>query len=143
MSFFKLAMTVLLKIHTANKIFSKICLKAIRYIFFQYVVCDQGRQGRQGVISKKRGKFKLLTLQRYPPIPSLSVTSYSLHKENWRVPGLLSKMILKRASDSIFFQSNEFTAWEVKDKKEVANSLMKFNLLKIIHPLQGKKHLRT
>ena len=28
-----------------------------------------------------------------------------------------------------------------KDKKEVANSLMAFNLLKIIHPFQGKRHL--
>ena len=33
-SFFKLVMMVLLKIYVAVKIFSKICLKAIRDIFF-------------------------------------------------------------------------------------------------------------
>ena len=31
----------------------------------------------------------------------------------------------------------------VKDEKEVANSLIAFNLRKTIHPFQGKKHLRT
>ena len=46
-------------------------------------------------------------------------------------------------SESIFFQSNKFTACKVKDEKEVANSLMAFNLLKIIRPFQGKKNLRT
>ena len=52
-------------------------------------------------------------------------------------------MILKRVSESMFFQSKKFTACKVKDEKEVTNSLMAFNLLKIIHLLQGKKHLRT
>ena len=52
-------------------------------------------------------------------------------------------MILKRVGDNIFFQSNKFTACKVKDEKQVANSLMAFSPLKIIHPLQGKKHLRT
>ena len=46
-------------------------------------------------------------------------------------------------SESIFFQSNKFTACKIKDEKEVANSLMAFNLLKIIHSFQGKKNLRT
>ena len=41
----------------------------------------------------------------------------------------------------IFFQSNKFTACEVKDGKEVAKSLMVFNFRKIIHPFQGKKYL--
>ena len=36
-------MVVPLKIGAAVKIFGKICLKAIRYFFFQYVVPDQGR----------------------------------------------------------------------------------------------------
>ena len=47
-------------------------------------------------------------------------------------------MTLKRVSESIFFQGNKFTAFKVKDEKEVANYLMEFNLLKIIHPFQGK-----
>ena len=42
----------------------------------------------------------------------------------------------------IFFQSNKFIACKVKDKNEAANSLMALNLLKIIHPFQGKKQLR-
>ena len=60
-----------------------------------------------------------------------------------RVLGLLTVMILKRVSENIFFQSNKFTAYKVKDEKEVANSLMAFNLPKINHPFQGKKRLRT
>ena len=57
--------------------------------------------------------------------------------------GLLTLMILKRVSESIFFQNNKFTACKVKDGKEVASSLMILNLLRIIHPFQGKKHLRA
>ena len=60
-----------------------------------------------------------------------------------RVLDLLAVMILKRASEGIFFQINIFTACNFKDKKEVANSSMAFNLLKIIHPFQWKKYLRT
>ena len=56
---------------------------------------------------------------------------------------LLTVMILKRVSESIFFQINIFTACKFKDKKDVANSSMAFNLLKIIHPFRGKKDFRT
>ena len=51
-------------------------------------------------------------------------------------------MILKRVSEGIFFHINIFTACKFKDKKEVANSSMASNLLKIIHLFQGKKDLR-
>ena len=76
-------------------------------------------------------------------IPPL-VVILSPHKENpdegaWS----FCSMILKRVSETIFFQSNKSTACKVKDEKEVANSLMAFNLLKIIHPFQGKKHIST
>ena len=60
-----------------------------------------------------------------------------------RVLGLLTAMILKRVSESILFQSNKFTVREIEDGKEVANSLKVLNLLSIIHPFQGKKHLRN
>ena len=60
-----------------------------------------------------------------------------------RVLRLFTVMILKIVSESIFFKSNKFNACKIKDGKEVANSLMIFNLLKIIHPFKGKKHLRT
>ena len=43
--------------------------------------------------------------------------------------GLLAVVILKRVSESIFFQSNTFTACKVKDESEVANSLIAFNLM--------------
>ena len=56
---------------------------------------------------------------------------------------LLTVTILERVNESIFFQSNKFIACKVKDEKEVTNSLMVDNLLNIIHPFQGKKHLKT
>ena len=45
----------------------------------------------------------------------------------------------------IFFQSKKFTAWKIKDEKEkiIFYFLVVFNLLKIIHPFERKKHLRT
>ena len=56
---------------------------------------------------------------------------------------LFDKMILKIVRESIFFQSNKFTAYKIRDRKEVAKSLTAFNLPKIIHPFQRKKYLRT
>ena len=41
-------------------------------------------------------------------------------------------MILKIVSGSIFFQNNKFLACKKKDEKELENSSMKFNLLRII-----------
>ena len=76
---------------------------------------------------------KFPPLVRHPDLP--------IRKTLKRVLDSLTVMILKRVSESIFFQINKFTA--CKFTKEVANSLMAFNLLKIIHPFQGKKHLRT
>ena len=45
----------------------------------------------------------------------------------------------------VFFQSKKFTACKIKDEKEekIFYFLMVFNLLKIIHPFESKKHLRT
>ena len=56
---------------------------------------------------------------------------------------LTAEMILKRVSESIFLQSNKVIADKVKDEKEVANSSMALNLLKMIYPIRGKKRLRT
>ena len=39
-----------------------------------------------------------------------------------------------RERESIFFQSSRFTACKVRDRKLVAQSLMAFNLRKVIHP---------
>ena len=72
---------------------------------------------------------KVPTLVGYPDLP--------IRKTLRRVLDSLTIMILKRVSESIFFQINKFTA--CKFTKEVANSLLAFNLLKIIHPFQGKE----
>ena len=56
---------------------------------------------------------------------------------------MLTVIILKRVTESIFFQSNKITAFKIKDGKEAASYFMVFNLLKIIHPFQGKKDLST
>ena len=76
---------------------------------------------------------KFLPLVEHPDLP--------IRKTLKRVLDPLTVMILKRVSKSIFFQISKFTACTFT--KEMANSLMAFNLLKIIHPFQGKKHLRT
>ena len=89
------------------------------------------------VISNRKAKFKLVSLLRDP----LNFPSLVGHLR--RVLDLLTIMILKKVSESIFFQINIFTACKFKDKKEVTNFLMVFNLLKIIHPFQGKKDLKT
>ena len=79
---------------------------------------------------------------QFPPLvghPDIPIIRKTLR----RVLDLFTAMILKRVSESICFQSNEFTTCKVKDGKEVANSLMTFSLSEIIHPFQGKKHLRA
>ena len=52
---------------------------------------------------------------------------------------MLTVMILKKENESIFFQNNRLTACNVKDEKDVTNSLMVFNLLKIVHSFRCKK----
>ena len=113
------------------------------------MICDQRRdRGGQffdgGDILNRRGKFKFLGMQGDPPCQFPALVGHpDLPKRKtlkW-VLGLVTVMILKRVSESIFFQSNKFTTYKIKDEKEVANSLMAFNLLKIIHTFQGKKHL--
>ena len=90
-------------------------------------------------LSNGREKYKLLGLQADPPPqfsclvghPDLSM------KKTLRVVGLLTVMI--------FFQSKKFTASKIKDEKveTIFYFLIVFNLLKIIHLFESKKHLRT
>ena len=44
---------------------------------------------------------------------------------------LLTVMVLQKVSEVIFFKSNKFTAYKVKDGKDVTKSLMELNLLKL------------
>ena len=114
------------------------------------MVCDTGRdkvtQFFGEVFIQQKGEVQLYWLARGAPpqfLPLVGHPDLPIRKTLRRMLDLLIVMILERVSESIFFQNNKFTACKIKDGKEVANSLMVFNLLKIIHPFQGKKHLRT
>ena len=91
-------------------------------------------------LSNSSGKFKLLDLQGDSPPPQFpGLVGYPdlPMKKTLRVVGLLTVMI--------FFQSKIFTACKIKDEKgeTIFYFLMVFNLLKIIHLFESKKHLRT
>lgn len=51
--------------------------------------------------------------------------------------GLLTAMILKSVSESIYFERNKFIACKIEVGKKVAKSLMMFILLNITQPFQG------
>ena len=143
MSFPKLFMIVLLRIYTARKSFDKICLKAVRDTLFSNMCSVEGEGRLTGGNIQQIEKVQTFSLARglpeFPPLvwhPNLSIRKIEeclVYLLQW----------FEKSEWEHFFQSNKFTAWKVKDEKEVANSLMKFNLLKIIHPLQGKRHWRT
>ena len=117
------------------------------------MLCNQWRDRRTQSFGGGRypteGEASNLWTCRETPLPLLQFSPLVGHpdlpirKTLRRVLGLFTTMIFKRVSESIYFQSNKFTTCKVKDEKEVASSLMTFNLPKIIHPFQGKKHLRT
>ena len=108
--------------HTAGKIFVKTYLKVIRDFFptcetSQYVI----------FLSSRMGKFKLLDLQGDPPppqFPRLMGYRDALMRKILRVVDLLTVMIYEKEETIFYF-------------------LMVFNLLKIIHPFESKKYLRT
>ena len=126
------------------KLLVKLVQKLLEIHFFP--ICGiRGRTGKPnylvGMIFSKRGKFKLLVYQG-DPLPQFSSL---VRHPNLPIRKILKGawsaycIILERVSESIFFQSNKLRACKVKDEKEVANSLITFNLLKIIHPFQGKE----
>ena len=84
--------------------------------------------------------FTLLDMQGDPLPPQfprlVGYPDLSMRK-TLRVVGLLTAML--------FFQRKKITACKIKDEKEDTffYFLMVFNLLKIIHPFENKKHLRT
>ena len=115
------------------------------------MVCDQSRNkeihffGEEGYIQQNgHAENFVLDGDSLPDAPPLvGNPNIPIRKIQGIKLVLLNVMILKRESESIFFQSNEFTACKVKDGKLLVKSLMVFNLLKILHPFLGKKHLRT
>ena len=91
-------------------------------------------------LSNRRGKFKLLDLQgdRHPPQFHRLVGYLDLPmRKILRVVDLLTVMI--------FFQSKSLQHVKLKMKKEetIFYFLMVFNLVKIIHPFESKKHLKA
>ena len=78
-------------------------------------------------LSSRRGKCKLLYLQGDPPPPQFPrLVGYFdlLMWKTLRVVDLLTVMIDEKEETIFYF-------------------LMVFNLLKIVHPFESKKHLRT
>ena len=78
MSFLKLLMTVLMKMHASGRIFEKFYLKAIRDTFFSNMWSVIRRQSNSiflvRLISSRRAKLKLFGLQGDLQIPSLTGT---------------------------------------------------------------------
>ena len=120
--------------------------KLLEILFFSICGLCSGQGRRNSIFEwgdiQRRGKFTFLGLQGDLPIPSLSGTSWSPHKEN-PDEGAWSVYCDDFEKRVFSLKSNTFTAFKVKHEKEVPNILMVFNLLKIIHPFQVKKHLRT
>ena len=86
------------------------------------MICDEGTGGLNflvGVIFNRRGKFKLFGLQGDSPPQFFFLVGHTglpIRKTLRRVLDLLTVMISKRVSESIFFPINEFTA-SLKMKK--------------------------
>ena len=76
----------------------------------------------------ERGQF-------FPVPPLVTNPDSSIKNTLGIVLGPITAVILKRMRESIFFQRNRFTAYKVRDGKYVAQSLMVFNLRKIIDPI--------
>ena len=121
--------------------FYKICLKAIRDILYFY--CDQERdRGIQffgEIISNRKRKLNFWACKETPKLPSL-VGHPNLHIR--RMVGLLTEWFWKEWVRVFSFKATNLQHVRLRMKK-VATSLIAFNLLRIIHPFQSKKHLRT
>ena len=116
-------------------------------------MCSLIRGGTRGLnflverVSNRREEFKPFWLVRgsssteFPHL--VGEPNLPIKKTLSMVLGLLTVIILKRVSGSVFFPRDRFTACKVKFEKAVTNPSMVFNLLKIIHLFQGEKHLRT
>ena len=119
--------------------------------FIQFTFCDhrRDREVEHFVASdiQQKGEAQIFGLaERSFPLSILSFSgaSWPPHKENPDEGDWSAYCNDFEKSDwEYFFQSYKFTARKFEDEKEVANSLMTFNLLNIIHLFQDKKHLRS
>ena len=123
--------------HVSGKPFGNVCLKQWEIPYF--LICV----GTRGIKQKKVQTFGLAGRPNPQSLPLVGHPDLFLRKTLRRVLSLLTAVKnLKRVSERIIFQSIKFIVCKVKDQKIVAESLVAFSLLKIIHPFQGKKHLR-
>ena len=121
--------------HAVGTIFVKTYLKAIRDTIFS----NMWNFPIVIFLSNRRGKSKLLGLQGDATSPKFSClvghSDLSMRK-TLRLVGLLTV--------TIFFRSKKLTACKIKDEKdEIFFYFLVFNLLKIVHLFESKKHLRT
>ena len=71
-----------------------------------------------GLISNRKEKLKILAFREIPQFPPLvRHPNLLIRKSPRKVVGVLAVIILKRVSESFFFQSNKLTACKVKDGK--------------------------
>ena len=84
---------------------------------------------------------------REPPLPHSSIyfpllghTNLPIRKNVRKVLGLLNVMILKRRNEHIFFQSNKFTVYNIKNKED-SNVFCDIQSTED-YPFQDKKPLR-
>ena len=112
--------------------FIKTYLSAIRDTFFP--IC--GISQYMIFLSNRRGKFKLLGLQGDRPPQFLHLVGH---------PDLPMRKTCRVVAVMIFLQSKKFAVSKIKDENQEAifYFLVMFNLLKIIHPFESKKHFRT
>ena len=70
-------------------------------------------------------------VQRPQVVPLVENSDLPIRKILRILLALLTVMVLQKVSEIIFFKSNKFTAYKVKDGKDVTKSLMVLNLLKL------------
>ena len=129
MNFFKYVMIVLLKRQASCRLFDKIYLKAIKTFFFFFIIWSLTRGQVDSIFwwewfSTEGKSSNFLASRENPPPPKKKEKFFflvghpdlPLWKTLRRVLDLINVMILKRVSESIFFQINKFTA-SLKIKK--------------------------
>ena len=108
--------------HAASKVFAKVCLQVIRDTFFanMWSVTRGGVSGLSFLV-QQNGKVPSFGPEWRPPkcTPLMGHLDLHIKKTLRSVFGLLTVMILKKVSQILLFQQNKFTAYKVKDEKEV------------------------
>ena len=133
--------------HAAGKSFGK---SYKSYLFFP--ICGlwsgEGQETRffgRGDIQQKRKVLACKPCREIPAQfpPLVGYPDLPIRKTLMRVVVLLTVMILKRVSESIFFQSKGFTVCKVKDDKEVTNLNLLHNSSNIfLITVNGNLHLK-